>query len=103
MFHLRAFNNWLKSVLITESADQLKIRLKQDLDLKSAEQLLMVLDIGCGKGGDIEKWASAGVRAVIGVDFSSESLVSYRERLSRKARKPFRVMLVSRDCGVPPG
>ncbi|KAG8133441.1 hypothetical protein E2320_011222 [Naja naja] len=46
IFHLRNFNNWIKSVLIGEFLDKVRQR----------EQNITVLDLGCGKGGDLLKW-----------------------------------------------
>lgn len=50
---LRIFNNWIKSVLIQNCVKEIKIK---------NEGKLAVLEIGCGKGGDLGKWkkTSAG-------------------------------------------
>lgn len=50
---LRIFNNWIKSVLIQICVKEIKIRI---------EKKFAVLEIGCGKGGDLGKWkkTSAG-------------------------------------------
>ena len=46
IFHMRTMNNWIKSVLINKS-----------LGLLGDEQTrLRVLDLCCGKGGDLLKW-----------------------------------------------
>ncbi|KAI2652570.1 mRNA cap guanine-N7 methyltransferase [Labeo rohita] len=44
--HMRNFNNWLKSVLIAEIMDKVRQRRRE----------VTVLDLGCGKGGDLLKW-----------------------------------------------
>jgi hypothetical protein len=54
---LKRFNNWVKSVLIAkhgrrENADAPKVR---------------VLDLGCGKGGDLPKWSKAGTAEYVGI------------------------------------
>lgn len=52
IIHLRDFNNWTKSVLIREFVSQRK---------------LSVLDLACGKGGDLFKWDKASVQHVTGI------------------------------------
>ena len=46
--HMRNFNNWVKSFLISTYVRQ--TRKKRD------NPRISVLDIGCGKGGDLLKW-----------------------------------------------
>ena len=42
-----------------------------------------LLDIGCGRGGDIRKWIDAGVRSVVGVDASSQAVREARSRFAQ--------------------
>merc|ERR1719309_481447 len=37
---------------------------------KPADYRLTVLDIGCGKGGDLQKWRKAGIRHLIATDIA---------------------------------
>ncbi len=69
---LRAFNNWVKSTIIhkfspSDGGDQ---------------QPLRVLDIGCGKGGDLGKWQQAPqpVELYVGIDPAEVSIDQARER-----------------------
>ncbi|KAG8831482.1 mRNA cap guanine-N7 methyltransferase [Serendipita sp. 399] len=39
-----------------------------------------VLDIGCGKGGDIQKWRNAGIKEYVGLDLAIVSVNQARER-----------------------
>lgn len=52
IIHLRDFNNWTKSVLIREFVSQRNLK---------------VLDLACGKGGDLFKWDKASVSHVTGI------------------------------------
>lgn len=40
-----------------------------------------LLDLGCGRGGDIDKWWRAGVKEVVGVDLSDKELEEARKRV----------------------
>lgn len=53
---LKKFNNWIKSVLIGKFA----FRANNAAGAR-------VLDIGCGKGGDLNKWKQARIRLYVGM------------------------------------
>jgi mRNA (guanine-N7-)-methyltransferase len=52
----RSFNNWTKSMLINEYLDKIR---KAD----GFSGRISVLDIGCGKGGDLTKWHKVAVES----------------------------------------
>lgn len=54
---LKNFNNWTKSVLIAKFG-----RREGDVAPK-----IRVLDLGCGKGGDLQKWLKAGTSDYVGL------------------------------------
>lgn len=88
---LKSFNNWVKSVLIARyardwhnnanGAEQQRLQ-----DSRGGRRggpprvMLKVLDLGCGKGGDLQKWQKAGLREYIGVDIADVSVQQARSR-----------------------
>ena len=65
---MREFHNWIKSILIYTYCQPLS-RNKNDKPTKAS-----VLDIGCGRGGDINKWFHARVGDYTGIDPDYEGL-----------------------------
>ncbi len=62
---LKSFNNWVKSVLITRFAHP---ALSASPGPRGGGRMRgRVLDMGCGKGGDLTKWAKANVAEYVGL------------------------------------
>ncbi len=55
---MRSFNNYIKSLLITGAR-------------KSGASLL---DLSCGRGGDINKWKASNYQRIVGLDFSKNGI-----------------------------
>ncbi|KAI1205473.1 guanine-N(7)-methyltransferase [Annulohypoxylon truncatum] len=83
---LRSFNNWVKSTLIQKFSpdeDYTPGAHERGHDLAGArDHQLLVLDIGCGKGGDLGKWQQAPQRVAlyVGLDPADVSIDQARER-----------------------
>jgi len=71
IIHMRNFNNWIKSTLINEYIEKVK---------RNTDDRIKVLDVGCGKGGDLQKWQRAGVGHVVGVDIAGTSIEQCKDR-----------------------
>lgn len=56
IFYLRNFNNFIKSMLISDTLERLK-----NEGCSSAT----VLDLCCGKGGDLLKWKIGGIKEIL--------------------------------------
>lgn len=73
IFFMRNFNNWIKSVLINEFLTKTKATLKHGEPLR-------VLDMCCGKGGDLLKWEKANITHLICTDIADVSIQQCEER-----------------------
>ncbi|TQS33363.1 hypothetical protein Golomagni_06297 [Golovinomyces magnicellulatus] len=89
---LRVFNNWVKSCIIQRySPDEDHAPGSREAGRSSGKELL-VLDIGCGKGGDLNKWQQAPqpVQLYVGLDPADVSIEQargrYRQLSSRGGR-----------------
>lgn len=83
---LRSFNNWVKACLIRK--------------FTPTYPGVAVLDIGCGKGGDLQKWATQRVSTYVGLDAADISIGQARERylgMQRRFRN-FHADLIVHDC-----
>ncbi|KAG7600157.1 S-adenosyl-L-methionine-dependent methyltransferase [Arabidopsis suecica] len=89
IIHLKKLNNWIKSVLI-----QLYTR-RDDA----------VLDLACGKGGDLIKWEKAMIGYYVGIDIAEGSIEDCRTRYNgdadhhhRRKKYSFPARLLCGDC-----
>ncbi|KAL5614453.1 hypothetical protein BROUX41_004558 [Berkeleyomyces rouxiae] len=96
---LRSFNNWVKSCIIQ------KFSPNEDWQPGSRADPLLVLDIGCGKGGDLGKWQQAPqpLDLYVGLDPAEVSISQARDRLrtmqSRGRRgRQFDGRFMVKDC-----
>lgn len=93
IFYLRNFNNWVKSVLIQEYIDKIRE--------KDYGRPLKVLDICCGKGGDLSKWQKARVEHVIFADIAQVSMQQCQaryEELQKRCRRLYSAEFITADC-----
>ena len=65
---LKNFNNWVKSVLITRFGHPALAKSSVTGAPGSRMRIARgkVLDLGCGKGGDMTKWSKANVKELFG-------------------------------------
>lgn len=116
----RTFNNWIKSVLIGHYTTLYKKEYKEawgdDSDDEgqrkgkydsTAGVQLSVLDLACGKGGDLNKWKFAGIRNYCGVDISLKAVQDAGQRKLEMAEKMpkhlgFSATFIHQDCSVDP-
>ena len=90
IYYLRNFNNWIKSVLISEYIK--KIRNEQHI----AD--IAVMDLGAGKGGDILKWKKSQVSRVTFVDLAEKSHDECKNRYNNPIRCNFEAQFIHLDA-----
>lgn len=97
---LKNFNNWVKSVLISRFAQPALTRPKNRNNELSKRKLWSgkVLDLGCGKGGDLLKWQKAKVHEYIGADIASVSIEHARKRWDDIRGPKFEATFSAIDC-----
>ncbi|CAG8443277.1 10310_t:CDS:2 [Ambispora gerdemannii] len=79
---LRFFNNWVKSVLIG----------------RYAHRGMTVLDMGCGKGGDLHKWNKANIDRLVGIDLAEVSIRHARKRWEDMKGRKLKAEFHAMDC-----
>ncbi|XP_075996272.1 mRNA cap guanine-N(7) methyltransferase isoform X2 [Genypterus blacodes] len=95
IFYMRNFNNWMKSVLIGEILEQVR---------GEEPQQVSVLDLGCGKGGDLLKWRRGGIDHLVCADIAEVSVDQCRiryEDMKKKSHtneKIFSAQFITADC-----
>uniref|UniRef100_A0A915EQY8 mRNA cap guanine-N(7) methyltransferase n=1 Tax=Ditylenchus dipsaci TaxID=166011 RepID=A0A915EQY8_9BILA len=96
IYHLRNFNNWMKSMLISDFIERLRHE-----GCPSAT----VLDLCCGKGGDLLKWKIGNIKSVVMTDVADVALnhcrnryEELRDRFARERRQPFDAHFIHADA-----
>lgn len=81
---LRSFNNWIKSTIIQKFSPSEEFLAGPQQEGDRPPPNLLVLDIGCGKGGDLGKWQQAPqpVDLYVGLDPAEVSIDQARGRYS---------------------
>nr|SVE72982.1 EOG090X07I2 [Ceriodaphnia reticulata] len=90
IFHMRNLNNWIKSRIID------RIRKENGHHCR-----LNVLDLGCGKGGDLLKWERGHVHHVVCADIAETSIEQCKERYAKikyRSRNVFTAEFIAADC-----
>jgi mRNA (guanine-N7-)-methyltransferase len=113
---LRSFNNWIKSTIIQKFSPNEDFVSHGEKDWGSnysdhgpaEEKGLLVLDIGCGKGGDLGKWQQApqSLELYVGLDPADISISQARDRFGqmrggrgpRRGKQLFEARFFVKDC-----
>ncbi|KAI1910400.1 mRNA cap guanine-N7 methyltransferase [Ophidiomyces ophidiicola] len=113
---LRSFNNWIKSTIIQKFSPNEDFLVRNNDNTWAGgssaavdgEKRLVVLDVGCGKGGDLGKWQQAPqpVELYVGLDPAEVSIEQARERYygmkhdkkRRRGNPLFQAEFHAKDC-----
>jgi mRNA (guanine-N7-)-methyltransferase len=101
LYHMRNFNGWIKATQISE-LDPLTVDSSnsQSKKRKRTKHPLRVLDLACGKGGDLGKWVlhKRGIGNYVGIDVARGSLGDAAVR-ARKMRQLNKCVFTCADLG----
>ncbi len=94
LYHMRAFNGWVKATQVQE--------LDPKTSSKKPNSPLRVLDLACGKGGDLGKWVlhPRGIHNYVGIDVARGSLVDAAIRARKMSQKLKRCTFTCADLGA---
>jgi mRNA (guanine-N7-)-methyltransferase len=97
---LKSFNNWIKSVIIAKWAAPIFIGDGMDAGARRNNRPKgRVLDMGCGKGGDLQKWQKSRIQYYCGLDVAETSISQARDRASQlRSVSGFNVDFHTLDC-----
>ncbi|KAH9932160.1 guanine-N(7)-methyltransferase [Amylocystis lapponica] len=97
---LKSFNNWVKSVLISRFAGPVLAASPPDPNFRGGGGggKGRVLDMGCGKGGDLTKWAKARIRELVGLDIAAVSIEQAQSRHATLRGTRFAAAFFPLDC-----
>lgn len=97
IFFMRKFHNWIKSTLIDKYMTKIK-------DAKK-DKPITVLDMCCGKGGDLFKWQSARISHLVCTDIAEVSLdqcetrfEQMQQRVRHRDNDLFSIEYIHADC-----
>jgi mRNA capping enzyme len=91
LFHMRAYNGWVKATQVQELDPKTVVAFASSSSSSNKQRKpnspLRVLDLACGKGGDLGKWIvhSRGIQNYVGIDVARGSLIDAAIR-ARKLR-----------------
>uniref|UniRef100_A0A915HPT7 mRNA cap guanine-N(7) methyltransferase n=1 Tax=Romanomermis culicivorax TaxID=13658 RepID=A0A915HPT7_ROMCU len=79
IFYLRNFNNWIKSISIDDALTKIKDSSRNGRH-RSEQEKISVLDMCCGKGGDLLKWKIGNISHLVCADIADVSLEQCKSR-----------------------
>lgn len=90
IYYMRNFNNWIKSVLISEYIKRIRA--------EKNDNKVSVFDLGSGKGGDIKKWVKSNVNRVTFADLAEKSIEECKNRYENPMKARFEAEFIHLDA-----
>ncbi|CDW57807.1 mRNA cap guanine N7 methyltransferase [Trichuris trichiura] len=99
IFYLRNLNNWIKSMTIQDAINRIR--------REGNSSFICVLDLCCGKGGDLLKWKSGRIGYLVCADIAGVSVEQCKGRFNdlverasydRRANSLFKAEFITADC-----
>lgn len=97
IYHMRNFNNWIKSELINMYVDRVRSQ-----KLRHGDQV-RALDMCCGKGGDLIKWKAAKIKHLVCTDIAAVSVEQCQQRyqhMGGESRLGYKIEYYAMDATV---
>jgi len=95
LYHMRAFNGWVKATQIAElDPDTSRMASSSSGKKRSRLSPLRILDLACGKGGDLGKWTihQRKIDNYVGVDVARGSLIDAAIRARQMSKRKGNVL-----------
>lgn len=93
---MNIYHRWMKEGIF-------KLGAKLAVSDQLLKRKLRMLDMGCGKAGDLSRWRKAGIDGLLGIDFFDDSITNPVDgalsRLTKEARDNY--VLVRYDASMP--
>lgn len=74
--------------------------IKRELIMKYAKNEERLIDLCCGKGGDMHKWINAKIKNIIGYDINQEYIEEAKKRYSKVNKKDTKIEIIYRNMDL---
>lgn len=74
--------------------------IKRELIIKYAKNEEILIDLCCGKGGDMHKWINAKIKNIIGYDINKEYIEEAKTRYSKVNKKDIDIKIIYRNIDL---
>ncbi|XP_017486425.1 PREDICTED: mRNA cap guanine-N7 methyltransferase-like [Rhagoletis zephyria] len=99
IYHMRNFNNWIKSIIIRDTIAYLRADHNSNMTEEQKKAMpFVVLDLGCGKGGDLIKFQKSSITHLVCCDIASISIEHCKDRFTSMNTKNYTAEFINLDA-----